>query len=348
VVHKFKSHGHTGHVPRSPSSSDAKPPKKSKLNGTKSSKSAGTRRSNAAAAVTTASVDTVDDESASKSERHIQVKKSSSKTRTAAGGSGTIVTAGVKNEDRTTSGLLIDSIQTRSMQEARDHNRNAFALLKSIDGTPSLVKIFDLPNEKQLLVPATAEDLADAARRPETSGIKSNQVKVAVVATVTQQMDQDGQLVVCIEPTENDADDASSNDTLPQAALAEEQTTVVDDNCELNVQLDEQIQFVRPLPDGGFEIITEEEAASFLEIVENETQAAARADQLTALMEAADDDDEDRDTAQIIISQDEDGQLLVEGTPLQFILGNSVGASRGQQIQLVVNDNATPADDKST
>lgn len=61
--------------------------------------------------------------------------------------------------------------------------------------------------------------------------------KVAVVATVTQQMDQDGQLVVCIEPTENDADDASSNDTLPQAALAEEQTTVVDDNCELNVQL---------------------------------------------------------------------------------------------------------------
>lgn len=65
-------------------------------------------------------------------------------------------------------------------------------------------------------------------------------------------------------------------------------------------------------------------------------------------MEAADDDDEDRDTAQIIISQDEDGQLLVEGTPLQFILGNSVGASRGQQIQLVVNDNATPADDKST
>lgn len=66
VVHKFKSHGHTGHVPRSPSSSDAKPPKKSKLNGTKSSKSAGTRRSNAAAAVTTASVDTVDDESASK------------------------------------------------------------------------------------------------------------------------------------------------------------------------------------------------------------------------------------------------------------------------------------------
>ena len=56
----------------------------------------------------------------------------------------------MKNDDRSTSGLLIDSIQTRSMQEARSNNRNAFALLKSIDGTPSLVKIFDLPNDKQV------------------------------------------------------------------------------------------------------------------------------------------------------------------------------------------------------
>ena len=58
----------------------------------------------------------------------------------------------MKNDDRSTSGLLIDSIQTRSMQEARSNNRNAFALLKSIDGTPSLVKIFDLPNDKQVRV----------------------------------------------------------------------------------------------------------------------------------------------------------------------------------------------------
>ena len=36
------------------------------------------------------------------------------------------------------------------MQEARDRNQTAFALLKSIDGTPSLVKIFDLPNNQQV------------------------------------------------------------------------------------------------------------------------------------------------------------------------------------------------------
>ena len=54
-------------------------------------------------------------------------------------------------EDRSTSGLLIDAIETPSMQEARNSNQNAFALLKSIDGTPSLVKIFDLPSNKQVV-----------------------------------------------------------------------------------------------------------------------------------------------------------------------------------------------------
>jgi hypothetical protein len=55
-----------------------------------------------------------------------------------------------KHEDGSTAGLLIDAIQTASMQEARNNSQTAFALLKSIDGTPSLVKIFDLPNKKQV------------------------------------------------------------------------------------------------------------------------------------------------------------------------------------------------------
>lgn len=54
------------------------------------------------------------------------------------------------DEDQSTSGLLIDAIETTGMQEARQKNQNAFALLKSTDGTPSLVKIFDLPNNKQV------------------------------------------------------------------------------------------------------------------------------------------------------------------------------------------------------
>lgn len=55
-----------------------------------------------------------------------------------------------KHEDGSI-GLMIDAIQTASMQEARKNNQTAFALLKSIDGTPSLVKIFDLPNNKMVL-----------------------------------------------------------------------------------------------------------------------------------------------------------------------------------------------------
>ena len=47
--------------------------------------------------------------------------------------------------------------------------------------------------------------MTDAVKKPiSADASKCNQVKVAVVATVTQQMDQDGQLVVCIEPTEDD------------------------------------------------------------------------------------------------------------------------------------------------
>ena len=115
-----------------------------------------------------------------------------------------------KNEDGSTAGLLIDAIQTPSMQEARNTNQTAFALLKSIDGTPSLVKIFDLPNNKQvntsryflnflfssndiyifcvcvkLLVSATSEDLAESARKSALGdpSCKPSQVKVCIKLT---------------------------------------------------------------------------------------------------------------------------------------------------------------------
>ena len=80
----------------------------------------------------------------------------------------------------------------------------------------------------------------------------------------------------------------------------------------------EQIQFVRPLPDGRFEILSEEDAACFLEAVEDESKP---------------EDGIDKDSAQILITQDEDGQLMVEGTPLQLLLG----ANNQQQLQLIVD-----------
>jgi len=218
------------------------------------------------------------------------------------------------SDDGSTSGLLIDAIHTASMQEARDSNQTAFALLKSIDGTPSLVKIFDLPNDKQLLIPASSEDLSESLKRSTASSSKPSHVKVAVVATVSQQMDEDGQLVVRIEPTESDENLETEN-----PIEFENPEAVECGSFDLSGEIDgEQIQFVRPLPDGRFEILSEEDAACFLEAVEDESKS---------------EDTIDKNSAEILITQDEDGQLMVEGTPLQLLLG----ANNQQQLQFIVD-----------
>lgn len=89
---------------------------------------------------------------------------------------------------------------------------------------------------------------------------------------------------------------------------------------------DEHIHYVRPLPDGGFEILAEDEAASFLEIVEDDSSS-----QCTSGV-ATDGSNNYEDSAQIVITQDEDGHLMVEGTPLQFLLDNTQ-----QQLQFTIN-----------
>lgn len=234
-----------------------------------------------------------------------------------------------KNEDGNTAGLLIDAIQTPSMQEARNTNQTAFALLKSIDGTPSLVKIFDLPNNKQLLISATSEDLAESAQKSAQvdPSCKPSQVKVAVVATVSQQMGDDGQLVVRIESIEVDQKILDSIETPCRQENAIEVSSFKDtisNSCEPTAELEnDQIHFVRPLPDGGFEIVGETEAASFLEIVEEDSSRSGDASN-SSLM----------DSAQIFITQDEHGHLMLEGTPLHYLLG----ANNQQQLQFVLNN----------
>lgn len=81
---------------------------------------------------------------------------------------------------------------------------------------------------------------------------------------------------------------------------------------------------MRPLPDGGFEIVAETEAANFLEIVEEDSSHSGDASNNSSLM----------DSAQIIITQDEDGHLMLEGTPLQYLLE----ANNQQQLQFVLNN----------
>lgn len=61
-------------------------------------------------------------------------------------------------------------------------------------------------NQKQLLTPATAEDLRMAGKMTlspsaaDLDGVKAVQIKVPVVATVTQRVEPDGSYSFLIEP----------------------------------------------------------------------------------------------------------------------------------------------------
>ncbi|PSN53060.1 hypothetical protein C0J52_03973 [Blattella germanica] len=106
-------------------------------------------------------------------------------------------------------GVIIDPINTKAMHTAKQAGQTPFALLKPAKGIPVLVKVMAAPNNKQMLVPATAEDLKSAGKitvSPNFSGanngnsIKAVQIKVPVVATVIQKVGSDGQLTIQVEP----------------------------------------------------------------------------------------------------------------------------------------------------
>ncbi|CAH0719148.1 unnamed protein product, partial [Brenthis ino] len=103
-------------------------------------------------------------------------------------------------------GVIVDPIKTYHMGVALATRQTPFALLKSDNNTPVLVKVVDtkLPGGKQMLVPATAEDLKiggkiilnseDNSTESEVIDIESPpadtavQIRVPVVATVVPRM----------------------------------------------------------------------------------------------------------------------------------------------------------------
>nr|CAD7257989.1 unnamed protein product [Timema shepardi] len=110
------------------------------------------------------------------------------------------------SEKPSSSGVIIDPITTKAMKSARQANQTPFALLKPAKGIPVLVKVMPAPNNKEMLVPATAEDLRSAGKitvsptvNQVNNTVKAVQIKVPVVATVTQSIDEDGQLVITVE-----------------------------------------------------------------------------------------------------------------------------------------------------
>ncbi|CAK1589074.1 unnamed protein product [Parnassius mnemosyne] len=115
------------------------------------------------------------------------------------------------------SGVFVDPIKTYHMQVALATKQTPFALLKPDKGAPVLVKVVDTNHlgGKQMLVPATAEDLRDGGKlimrnddSSEARGVEVEsrsvdngavQIRVPVVATVVPKIQPGGQLQLSVE-----------------------------------------------------------------------------------------------------------------------------------------------------
>ncbi|XP_026313976.1 zinc finger and SCAN domain-containing protein 12-like, partial [Hyposmocoma kahamanoa] len=140
------------------------------------------------------------------------------------------------NENPWGSGVIVDPIKTYHMGVALATKQTPFALLKPDNGAPVLVKVVDtsLPGGKQMLVPATAEDLRDGGKivvnneessspevkyehvvegaGPEIGG--AVQIRVPVVATVVPKIRPSGRLQLVVEEPHHAYHTALSSDVV--------------------------------------------------------------------------------------------------------------------------------------
>ncbi|KAM3965954.1 uncharacterized protein ACR2FA_012806 [Aphomia sociella] len=130
-------------------------------------------------------------------------------------------------------GVIVDPIKTYHMGVALATRQTPFALLKPENSTPVLVKVIDtkLPGGKQMLVPATAEDLRIGGKivlnNEETATVKERdsisdaaeagavQIRVPVVATVVPRFHPGGRLHLSVEEPHHAYHTALSGDIGP-------------------------------------------------------------------------------------------------------------------------------------
>ncbi|KAJ8971189.1 hypothetical protein NQ317_005359 [Molorchus minor] len=111
--------------------------------------------------------------------------------------------------------VMVEPIKTEAMRLALESNQTPFALLRPLTGIPVLVRVLPA-GDKQMLVPASAEDLKKHSHISITSKAgaeeekeiieKSNgkqagstvQIKIPVVATVIQQSEQGGNISMAV------------------------------------------------------------------------------------------------------------------------------------------------------
>ncbi|XP_036147463.1 uncharacterized protein LOC105835607 [Monomorium pharaonis] len=206
--------------------------------------------------------------------------------------------------------IVINKIDTKAMEMAVLQGQTPFALYKPAKGIPVLVKISPTANNKHMLTPATAEDLRMAGKitlnsteAPDADGNKAVQVKVPVVATVTQNIELDGRSSFVIEPPGAEQEQGKlscrsskarwrrgrcaplfnlSSDDLVTALDSQFSPTVLNrneldrqngpgsttsiDECNELLELAAQggIQFVRATEDGRYEVMTNSEARDLM------------------------------------------------------------------------------------
>ncbi|XP_068892482.1 uncharacterized protein [Tenebrio molitor] len=127
----------------------------------------------------------------------------------------------VEEQNRIANAIFVEPIKTKAMQLAIETNQIPFALLRPLTGIPVLVRVLPAGNDKQMLVPASAEDLKKHGQisvTPKTSTPgttteeeKQNlvgstvQIKIPVVATVIQQSGEGGHMSMSVvSPGPND------------------------------------------------------------------------------------------------------------------------------------------------
>ncbi|XP_011503483.1 PREDICTED: uncharacterized protein LOC105366662 [Ceratosolen solmsi marchali] len=190
--------------------------------------------------------------------------------------------------------IIIDKIETKAMKTALLQGQTPFALFKPAKGIPVLVKVTSSGSLNHLLTPATADDLkmsgkmdSSSAQLSDVDGSKSVQIKVPVVATVTEKLEADGKINFLIEPPGPDQEQDSlltSMDSLSEILPCDDDNYTPTEHF-LNTQpsvstpnsshaaTDEEllelaaiggIQFVRATEDGRYEVMTNSEARDLM------------------------------------------------------------------------------------
>ncbi|XP_043463971.1 RE1-silencing transcription factor A-like [Leptopilina heterotoma] len=167
--------------------------------------------------------------------------------------------------------IMVDKINSKAMETAILEGQTPFALFKPAKGIPVLVRISPAQNSKHILSHATAEDLKmNENVIVNQEDVKSLQVKVPVVATITQKMDSSGKFSYLVDSSSTDEEQENLITPLDSQFYPEKRSDHSDqsspEDCNELLELAAQggIQFVRATEDGRYEVMTNSEARELM------------------------------------------------------------------------------------